>query len=93
VKKIKPLGNWVVVRRISSEEEGGIILPGTAQEKRFTTEVVAIGEEVTRVKKGDSIVAIAQHIVKFTNTPDVDDSYFMIRDCDIIGILEEGEMK
>ena len=93
MKKIKPLGNWVVVKRISSEEESGIVIPGTAQESRATSKVVAVGEEVTRVKGGESIVAIAQHIVKFQNTPDVDENYFMIKDCDIIGVLEEGEMK
>jgi chaperonin GroES len=43
--KFRPLHDRVVVRRLDSEEKtkGGIIIPGTAQEKPQEGEVVAAG--------------------------------------------------
>jgi chaperonin GroES len=43
--KFRPLHDRVVVRRLDSEEKtkGGIIIPGTAQEKPQEGEVVAVG--------------------------------------------------
>ncbi|MEA1989851.1 MAG: co-chaperone GroES [Pseudomonadota bacterium] len=42
---IKPLHDRVVIRRVEEQQEtaGGIILPGSAQEKQNTGEVVAVG--------------------------------------------------
>lgn len=43
-KKIKPLGNRIVVRRKEAKTtKGGIILPEAAQEKPRQGEVVAVG--------------------------------------------------
>ncbi|MBI5346345.1 MAG: co-chaperone GroES [Chlamydiae bacterium] len=43
-KKIRPLGNKVLLKRLSAEvTKGGIILPDTAQEKPKQAEVVAVG--------------------------------------------------
>ena len=44
--KIRPLYDRVVVRRNEEEETsaGGIVLPGTAQEKPNQGEVIAVGE-------------------------------------------------
>jgi chaperonin GroES len=43
--KFRPLHDRVVVRRLDSEEKtkGGIIIPGTAQEKPQEGEIVAVG--------------------------------------------------
>src|SRR5207244_1147043 len=43
--KIKPLGDRLVVERIEAEEKtaGGIIIPGTAQEKPKQGKVLAVG--------------------------------------------------
>ncbi len=42
---IKPLHDRVVIRRVEEEKEsaGGIILPGSAQEKQNLGEVLAVG--------------------------------------------------
>jgi len=66
-RKLKPLGDRIVVRPIQKEEvtKGGIILPDTAKEKPQEGEVIAVGpgnlnEDGTRVemevKKGDRVI-------------------------------------
>ncbi|MDA0660348.1 MAG: co-chaperone GroES [Planctomycetota bacterium] len=44
--RIEPLGDKVVVKRLESAEKtaGGIILPGTAQEKPAQGRVLSVGE-------------------------------------------------
>ena len=56
--KIRPLHDRVIVRRQEEEQTtaGGILLPGSAQEKPNQGEVKAIGDDVTTVKVGDTIV-------------------------------------
>jgi len=65
--KIRPLYDRVVVRRKEEEETsaGGILLPGSAQEKPNQGEVVAVGEgklldngdlRSLAVKVGDTVV-------------------------------------
>ena len=65
--KIRPLYDRVVVRRKEEEETsaGGIVLPGSAQEKPNQGEIIAIGEgkvldsgelRALAVKVGDTVV-------------------------------------
>ena len=65
--KFRPLHDRVVVKRIESEEKtkGGIIIPGTAQEKPQEGEIVAVGPGARGedgklialdVKKGDRVL-------------------------------------
>jgi chaperonin GroES len=65
--KFRPLHDRVVVKRIESEEKtkGGIIIPGTAQEKPQEGEVVSVGPGARGedgkvvaldVKKGDRVL-------------------------------------
>lgn len=57
--KIKPLHDWVVIRRREAEEvtAGGIVIPDMAKEKPEEGEVLAVGEgryeEEERDKKGE----------------------------------------
>lgn len=60
---IKPLGNRVLVKQLSTEEvtKSGIVLPATAdKEKKAQGKVVAVGsgEEIVRLglKVGDTVV-------------------------------------
>ena len=64
---IRPLYDRVVVRRLDSEETsaGGIVLPGSAQEKPSTGEIVAVGSgrvldngdvKALEVKVGDKVL-------------------------------------
>lgn len=66
-RKLRPLGDRIVVRPIQREEvtKGGIVLPDTAKEKPQEGEVIAVGpgrltEDGKRleveVKKGDKII-------------------------------------
>ena len=61
--KIKPLGNRVLVKQLSSEEvtKSGIVLPDTAdKEKKAQGKIVALGngEEIAKLglKVGDTVV-------------------------------------
>ncbi len=64
---IRPLHDRIVVKRLDSEEKtaGGIVLPGSAQEKPQMGEVVAVGAgrpldngdvRALEVKKGDKVL-------------------------------------
>ena len=65
--KLQPLGDRVVIERISAEEKtaGGIVLPDTAKEKPKRGKVIAIGTgrrlkdgglQPLEVKKGDEVL-------------------------------------
>ena len=58
VKKVKPLGERLLVLREEVEEKstGGILLTHSHQEKPNQGEVKAVGDDVTTVKVGDTIV-------------------------------------
>lgn len=64
---IKPLGDKVVIKPLKVEEktQSGIVLPGSAQEKPYQGEVIAVGSGVLNdkgervaleVKPGDKVV-------------------------------------
>lgn len=66
-KKIRPLHDRVLVKRLAEEEKtaGGIIIPDTAKEKPQQGEVVAVGKGITKddgtvlpmdVKVGDRVM-------------------------------------
>lgn len=54
----KPLGKRVLVQRTEVEEKtaSGIILVDSAKEKPNTAKVIAVGSEVTELKKDDVVV-------------------------------------
>jgi len=61
--QVKPLGNRVLVKQLSTEEvtKSGIVLPATTdKEKKAQGKIIAVGngEEVTRLglKVGDTVV-------------------------------------
>ncbi|MDR1953010.1 MAG: co-chaperone GroES [Clostridiales Family XIII bacterium] len=59
---IKPINDWVVIKRVEAEErtKSGIILSGQAKEQPQIAEVIEVGpgtEEVKIVvKKGDKVI-------------------------------------
>ena len=94
--KLVPLGDKVVLKQLEAEEttNSGIVLPGTAQEKPQQAEVVAVGpggvidgkEVVMQVKVGDKVI-----YQKYAGT-DVklgDDAYIVVRQNDIVAIVED----
>jgi chaperonin GroES len=95
-KKIRPLGQNVLLRRLEAEEKtkGGIILPDTAKEKPREGEVLAIGEgelgkdgkrKDFQVKQGDRVIfsSYAGTEVKLSG-----EEYLIISEDDILGVVE-----
>ena len=95
--KIRPLNDRLLVKRLEEEEKtaGGIIIPDSAKEKPAEGKVVAVGpgklndagERVAlQVKEGDVVL-----FSKYGGT-DVKldgDDYLIMREDDILGILEK----
>ena len=94
--KLVPLGDRVVLQQLDAEEttKSGIVLPGQAQEKPQQAEVIAVGpggmvdgkEVKMEVKVGDKVI-----YSKYSGT-DVkleDDEYVVVRQNDIVAIVEE----
>ena len=94
--KIRPLADRVVLKAVELEEttKSGIILAASAQEKPQVAEVVAVGpggvvdgKEVTmQVKEGDRVI-----YSKYagTNVKLGDDEYIVVKQSDIVAIVEE----
>lgn len=94
---IRPLNDRVLVKRLEAKEQtsvGGIIIPDTAKEKPQEGEVIAVGPgksldsgsvQAMTVKTGDKVL-----FGKYAGT-DVkldDEDYIIMREDDILGILE-----
>ncbi len=97
MKKVQPLADRVLIKRIEEEEQkvGGIIIPDTAKEKPQKGEVVAVGpgrldENGKRmpmeVKPGDKVIfsKYAGTEVKIEG-----EEYLIMREDDILAIIEE----
>ena len=93
---VKPLGDRVLIEVLEAEEvtKGGIVLPGTAQEKPQQGKIVAVGTgrvaddgKVTplTVKAGDTVL-----YGKYAGTElNLDDrSLLMMKEEDILGIVK-----
>jgi chaperonin GroES len=98
--KFRPLHDRVVVRRLTAEEKtaGGIIIPGTAQEKPMEGEIVATGpgardENGTivplSVKAGDRVLfgKWSGTEVKITG-----EELLIMKESDIMGIIESKKV-
>ncbi|KAL5199401.1 hypothetical protein ABZP36_020604 [Zizania latifolia] len=97
---LKPLGDRVLVKLGAAEEKtiGGILLPSTAQSKPQGGEVVAVGEGKTfGDKKVEVSVQIGAEVVysKYAGTEVQfnDAKHLLLREDDIIGILETDDVK
>lgn len=93
---IKPLGDRVLVQPIEEQEvkKGGIIIPDTAKEKPQEGKIIALGtgkvddkgkKVAFEVKKGDRVL-----IPKYggTEVKLADETYLLIKEEDILGIIE-----
>ena len=99
--KFRPLHDRVLVKRIEGEEKtkGGIIIPDTAKEKPMEGKVVAAGSGIRGedgkltpldVKAGDRIL-----FGKWSGTEvKMDgDELLIMKESDILGIVEESKKK
>ena len=95
--KLKPLDDRVVVKPEEAEETtaGGIVLPGSAQEKPMMGKVVAVGagklldsgsRAKVAVKKGEVVLygKYAGSDVEVDGT-----EYKILRESEILGVLEK----
>ena len=96
MKKIRPLHDRVIVRRLEEERKsaGGIVIPDTAKEKPVQGEVIAVGTgkimedgkvRPLDVKTGDKIL-----FGKYSGTEVrvADEELLVMREEDIMGIVE-----
>lgn len=96
--KLKPLHDRVLVKRIETEEKtkSGIIIPDSAKEKPQEGEVIAVGPGIRQengnispldVKAGDRIL-----FGKWSGTEVKieGEDYLVMKESDIVGILEKG---
>jgi len=94
---IKPLRDRVIIRQVEEEKEsaGGIILPGSAQEKQNMGEVVAVGagrvsdsgaEVAMIVSVGDKVM-FGQYSGQEVKD-DAGNSLMIMREDDIVAIVE-----
>lgn len=96
VKKIRPLGNRVLVKRSDAKtSKGGILLPDSAQEKPKQGEVVAVGPgkmdengvvQAMNVRVGDKVLfsSYAGSEVKMENA---EEDHLILTEEDILGVL------
>ncbi|OOS21678.1 co-chaperone GroES [Moraxella lincolnii] len=93
---IRPLHDRIVVRRVEEEQKtaGGILLPGSAQEKPQQGEVLAVGNGQIRdngdvrpldVKTGDKVLfgQYAGQTVKVDG-----EELLIMKEADVLGVLE-----
>ena len=92
---IKPLADRVVLKAVEAEETtaSGIILASSAQEKPQFSEVVAVGPGgVVDGKEVTMYVTVGQRVItgKYSGTEIKlgDDTYTIVRQSDILGIVE-----
>jgi chaperonin GroES len=96
MKKIRPLHDRVIVRRLEEERKtaGGIVIPDTAKEKPIQGEVIAVGTgkiledgkvRPLDVKVGDKIL-----FGKYSGTEVKvgDEELLVMREEDIMGVIE-----
>jgi len=93
-KKFRPLGDRVLIKRVEDENktEGGIIIPDAAKEKAQTGLVVSVGPGrydaqgkliPMNVKENEMV-----YFGKYSGT-EVDDEHLIIREDEILGIIEK----
>ncbi|WP_199507816.1 MULTISPECIES: co-chaperone GroES [unclassified Psychrobacter] len=93
---IRPLHDRIVVRRVEEEQKtaGGILLPGSAQEKPSQGEVLAVGNGQIRengevraldVNVGDTVLfgQYAGQTVKVDG-----EELLIMKEADVLGVLE-----
>lgn len=93
--KLRPLGDRIVIKQVETEEvtAGGIVLPGSAQEKPQMAEVLSVGpggvvdgkDVKMEVKVGDKVIyqKYAGTEVKLDG-----EEYVVVRQGDVLAIVE-----
>jgi len=89
MKNLQPLSDRVLIKPETTETKtsSGIIIPDSAKEKPQKGEVIAVGEETSEIKKGDTVL-----YGKYSGTELAFDkkNYLMMREIDIMAIVSRG---
>ena len=99
--KIRPLHDRLIVDRIEDTEQqvGGIIIPDTAKEKPQQGKVLAVGKGKVQddgtvtpvdVKAGDKVL-FGKYSGQEIRLDGID--YFIIREDEVLGVIQEGKKK
>lgn len=85
--KIKPIGNRILIkaRKIEEKRASGIIIATETKELNNIGEVIEIGEKVTEIKKGDSVVYSKYNAEGIKQDGE---NYFIVNVDDILAIVE-----
>ena len=99
--KVRPLHDRLIVERIEDTEQmvGGIIIPDTAKEKPQQGKVLAVGKGKVKddgtvtpldVKAGDMVLfgKYSGQEISLDGT-----EYFIMREDEILGVIESGKKK
>ena len=94
MKKIKPLGNRVLIQRTKAQTtKGGILLPDSAQEKPKEGTVLAVGpgktdeqgrQEAMQLKVGDRVLFSSY---SGTEVKDENEEMLILSEDDVLGVL------
>ena len=92
---LQPIGERIVVQREASEETtaGGIVLPGSAQEKPARGIVVALGSgrQLDDGSRAESQLNVGDHVLFSSyagETVELDDvEYLLMREDDVLAVL------
>ena len=92
-KRFRPLGDYILVKRVESEEKTafGIIIPDAAKEKAQTGVVIAVGQGKLQDGKLTPLAVQVNDTVyfgKYAGT-DAGDNHLIVRESDILGVIEE----
>ena len=84
----RPLGKRILVRRAPQVEQtaGGIIIPDLYQDRPTEGEILAVGDEVEKVKIGD-IVLFAKFAGSTIENQDEGDLIVIVED-NVLGVLD-----
>lgn len=86
---ITPLGDRVIAIRQAAKTQtaSGIYLPDNAKEKPVTATVIAVGPDVTTLKKSDDIIYKEYSTTELT----IDGiEYLIVKEEDVLGTLQKG---
>ena len=85
---LTPLFDKILIKRPEefSETDGGIIIPETSREKAMNGEVISVGDDVKKVKPGQTIM-----FAKYAGTDitfDDANQYLIISERDVLGVMK-----
>jgi chaperonin GroES len=94
IDKLRPLGDRILVRKLEPESKtaGGIIIPGSAQEKVQMGRVMRVGKG--RIMQDGSVVSLqigAGDLVYYGKYAGVEagDDYVILKEEEVLGVVEE----